>query len=100
MIIKVKTSLDSFDPAFVKVAVDIKKQILSAGCELHFDCAEELAKDGSNHQNLWGANIYPKDRNIEFTSLINIKSAENRSMEIERPEIKKVVEDIIKKLLI
>ena len=99
MIIKEKTSLDSFDPDFVKVVVDIEKRILSAGCELHSDCAEELAEDGSDYKNLWGANIYPKDGKIEFTSLINIRPAENRSMEIKSQEVRKIVEDIIKELL-
>ena len=99
MIVKEKSSLDAFDPDFVKVGVDIEKRIISAGCELHSDCAEELAADGSDYKNLWGANIYPKDRKIEFTSLINIRPAENRSMEIENQEVRKVVEDIIKELL-
>lgn len=99
MIIKEKSSLDSFDPDFFKVVVDIEKRILSAGCELHSDCAEELVKVGSDYKNLWGANIYPKDGKIEYTSLINIRPKENRSMEIKSPEVKKLVEDIIKALL-
>ena len=99
MIIKEKTLLDSFDADFVKVVVDIEKRVLSAGCELHSDCSEELAEDGSDHKNLWGANIYPRDRKIEFTSLINIRPTENRSMEIKNPDGRKLVEEIIKELL-
>jgi len=99
MIIKEKTSPDSFG-SFVKVVVDIGKEILSAGCELHSDCAEELIADGSPYKNLWGANIYPKDKKIDFISLINIRPTDNnRSMDIENPVIKKKVEDIIRKLL-
>jgi len=99
MIIKEKTSLDSFDSDFVKAVVDTEKRFLSAGCELHSDCAEELVADGSDYKNLWGANVYPKDRKIEFTSLINIRPTENRSMEIKSQEVRKLVEDIIKELL-
>ena len=99
MIVKEKTSLTSFDPDFVKVVVDVQKHILSASCELHSDCAEELVNDGSDYKNLWGANVYPKDKKIDFVSLINIRPAENRSMEIKNSAVKKAVEDTIKELL-
>ena len=99
MIIREKTSLDSLG-SFVKVVVDIKRKILSAGCELHIDCAEELIKDGSLYVNLWGANIYTKNKKIDFISLINIRpAANNRSMDIEDVNIRKKVEDNIKKLV-
>lgn len=98
MLIKEKKSLDSLG-SFVKVVVDIERKILSAGCELHSDCVEELVADGSLYPDLWGANVYPKDKKIDFVSLINIRPADNnRSMEIENPVIKKKVEDTIKNL--
>jgi hypothetical protein len=99
MIIKEKTSLESFG-SFVKVVVDIERNIISAGCELHADCVEELMADGSLYPNLWGANIYPEDKKIDFISLINIRpAANNRSMDIEDQNIRKKIEDIIKKLV-
>jgi len=99
MIIKGKTSLESFG-SFVKAVVDIEKEIISVGCELHVDCVEELMADGSSYANLWGANVYPKDKKIDFIALINIRPASgNRSMEIEDTNIRKKVEDIIKKLV-
>ncbi len=99
MIIKEKTSLNSFG-SFVKVVVDIEREIISVNCELHVDCAEELMKAGSLYTNLWGANVYPQDKKIDFISLMNIRPADNnRSMDIEIPEIRKKVEDIIKKLV-
>lgn len=98
MIIKEKISTASFG-SFVKVVVDIKKEILSADCELHLDCAEELIKDGSSNRDLWGANVYPENGQIDFVSLINIRPADkNRSMEIKIPEILEKVESVIKKL--
>jgi hypothetical protein len=64
MIIKEKrTSLDSFG-SFVKVVVDIEREIISAGGELHIDCAEELIADGSSPVNLWGVNVYPEDKKL------------------------------------
>jgi len=100
MIIKEKTSLSSFNPVFIKVVIDIKREIISAGCELHSDCVEELVLHGSSYADLWGANIYPADKKIDFISLINVRPADNnRSMDIKDQNIRKKVEDIIKKLL-
>jgi hypothetical protein len=93
-----------FDSSFgtvLKITVDIEKEILSLGCEFHIDCAEELTeKEGSRQKNLWGANFYHQDKTIDCISLINIKPLENnRSMNIENPVIKQIVEKIIKDLL-
>ena len=99
MIIREKTPLNTFGD-FIKVVVDIERNILSAGCELHIDCAEELEKDGSQLANLWGANAYSKTKQIDFVSLINFRPAiGNRTMEIENPEIRKKVEVIIQNIL-
>lgn len=102
MIIKEKTSLEKFkDATMVKLVIDIKQEIVAIGCELHIDCADELVENGSEYNNLWGANIYPANQKIDFVSLINIRPKENnRSMEIQNEEIKNKVDGIIKKLLI
>ena len=90
----------SYGDAIVKVVADIQRNVIAVGCDFHMDCAEELFENGSLTQNLWGANIYPKDKKIDFISLINIKPAENnRSMEIQNEEIKRKIEEIIKKFL-
>ena len=99
MIIKEKTSLPE-NVEFIKVVVDIEKGILSMDCEFHIDCAEELVKDGSEFKNLWGANIFPFKKFIEYTSMINIRpKIGNRSMEIQDEKIKEKVRQIIKNFL-
>jgi len=98
MIIKEPTPIDkSFSG--VKVVTDIDKYILSAYCELHIDCADELIENGSEYKNLWGANVY-QDGKIEFTSMINVRFPKNQSTEIQDKEIKTKVASIIKKLII
>lgn len=97
MIIKEKAIFDSGQD-FAKVVVDIEKEILSAYCELHIDCADELTNSGSEFKNLWGANIY-SDGQIEFSSMINIRFPKNQSIEIQDLEIKNKVERVIKKLI-
>lgn len=99
MVVKEKISPDQLG-AFVKIVADIEREILSVGCELHIDCAEELLQNGSLSKNLWGANVYPQEKKINFVSLINIRPADgNRSMKIELPEVREKVEKIIHKLL-
>ena len=88
----------------VKAVVDIEKEIIAIGGELHADGNEKLLEEGSKQKNLWGINIYPgksKDERIEFSALINIRPLlGNRSMEIQIPEIREKIKKIIDKLIL
>lgn len=87
----------------IKVVVDVERKILALGGELHADGEAVLIADGSRPENLWGANIYlgkPKEERIEFSALINIRpSVNNRSMEIQKPETKEKIKEVIDKLI-
>ena len=76
----------------VKYVVDVERDVIAVGGELHVDAEDVLLEAGSRQQDLWGANYYPgrgRDGCIEFTSLINISPARgNRSMEIGDPAIR------------
>ena len=98
MIIKTKSKLVT-DEHIVKVVVDVENGILSAICELHIDCADELVADGSDIKNLWGANADLKNKTIAYFSMINLRPNLNKSMEIKVPEIREKVGTIIEKLL-
>lgn len=108
-IIKAKTNRkrlkeqEEFFATLTKIAVDLKKEIVCSGCELHIDCASKLIEQGSDPKNIWGANVKfdeNKEKMIEFNSLINIRPSENnRSMEIELPEIKSKLQDIVFNLI-
>ena len=99
MIIKGKIEKKDIPSPFAKAVVDIKRQLISVGCELHIDCAEELIKDTSRSEDLWGINIYPNGE-IDFISLINIRpSANNRGMEIQIQEIRETIKKIVEKFL-
>lgn len=98
MIVETKTDIDP-NLEFAKVVVDIEKEILSYNCELHIDCYDELVKAGSDPKNLWGANVNLKSGAIFFTSMINIKPPEYRTMEIKDEVIKNKVETVIKKII-
>ena len=105
MIVKEKVTKEDLiagapEGVFIKLVVDIEKEIMAFGCELHFDCYKELLESGSKHENLWGANFYPKQKIVDFVSLINIRPPANRSMEIKDENIRKQVETIIKNLIV
>ena len=87
----------------VKFVVDVEKEIIALGGEMHADAEQVLLKDGSEQKNLWGGNIYPdkeQDKKIEYESLINIRpSQNNRSIEIRDDELKTKIKDIVERLI-
>jgi len=85
---------------YVKLAVDIERQIVAGGGEYHADCEEALLQDGSRQEDVWGADWYPESRTVGFGALINIRPNQgNRGMEIENPELRERVETIVRRLL-
>jgi len=68
---------------YVKLAVDTKRGILAGGGALHADCEAELLFDGSQHQDVWGADWIPHSEQIRFEALINIRPRQgNPSMTV------------------
>ena len=85
---------------YIKLAVDVERNILVGGGEYHADCEEVLLEDGSRQENIWGADWYPEHRTVEFGALINIRPHQgNRSMEIEDPKLRERIETIARALL-
>lgn len=85
---------------YIKLAVDVERNILAGGGEYHADCEEVLLEDGSRQEDIWGADWYPDSMKVEFGALINIRPhQENRGMEIEDPELRAKIETIIRRLL-
>ena len=75
--------------SYIKLAVDVKREILAGGGEYHADCEELLLEDGSRQEDIWGADWHPDSREVEFGALINIRPHQgNRSMEIENVELR------------
>ena len=40
----------------IKIVVDIRRRVLSGGGEMHADCESILLENGSEQDDLWGAN--------------------------------------------
>lgn len=85
---------------FIKIAVDIEREILAGGAERHYECEQELLKDGSRQKDLWGADWYPYTKEISFESLINIRpSQNNRTMIVKSPMIQEKITIVAERLL-
>lgn len=85
---------------YIKLAVDIEREILAGGGTLHADCEAALLEDGSKQANIWGADWNPASQQVTYESLINIRPRQNnRAMEILDPEIRERVAQITYQLL-
>ena len=90
---------EPFD-TLIKYVVDISRQRIVLGGEMQADAEEELLMSGSHQADLWGGNLLPwlTSPRIEHTSLINIRpAAGNRAIEISDPQVRTVVEAIVKR---
>ena len=85
---------------FIKLAVDLEREILAGGGELHADCEQALLQDGSRQQDVWGGDWLPDIQEVGFESLINIRPRQdNRSLELQSPELRQQFEAIVRRLL-
>lgn len=80
MILREKTELKSIQemqPQYfedmVKIVIDERRKLVAVNMEMHADLGMELYDDGSDENDLYGANIYYADRAIEWSSTLNIK---------------------------
>lgn len=89
---------------FVKAVVDVEKEIMAIGGELHADEEALLLQNGSRQENLWGINIYPNNPEenwVEFDSMINVRPAqENRSRGVESLETQRKIRGIVNRLIL
>ena len=84
----------------IKIVVDIRRHVLAGGGEMHSDCESVLLNDGSEQDDLWGANWYPAEQEIIFESLINIRPRlGNRSILIQSEELRQQVESVTREIL-
>ena len=59
---------------YIKIAIDIQREILVGGGELHADCERVLIKSGSQQSQIWGVDWYPAKQTIGYESIINLRS--------------------------
>lgn len=89
----------------VKAVVDVEREIMVIGGELHSDEELLLTEDGSKRQNVWGISLYTDffetEKFVEFDSMINIKpSLGNRSRGVDNAEIRNRLLEVVEKLIV
>lgn len=69
---EIKQMLEIY-PHYIKIVVDIEKEILAAGGEYHADCEKELEKVGSIQKNLYGGGVSLESKKIDYMAMSNYK---------------------------
>lgn len=87
----------------VKAVIDIEKEVMAVGAELHADEEAFLIERNSGQENLWGINLYttrPMPEMVEFDSMINIRPRQNnRSRGVEDPNLRERIMGIVRILV-
>lgn len=91
---------EDFGGDYIKVVVDIEREILAGGGERHFDAEQVLLEDGSRQENLWGGGLDPKTKEIDYNSMINLRPGQNQSRDVLSKEIQRVFATIVRTLLL
>lgn len=88
----------------VKAVVDVEKEIMAIGGELHADEEAILVHNGSDQGNCWGINFYVakvEHEWIEFNSMINIRPSQgNYSRSVENVSLQEKIKKIVHKLVV
>jgi hypothetical protein len=86
--------------SYIKVVVDIEKEILAGGAGMHYDEEQALLEYGCEQKNLWGGGIDMDTNSIDYNSMINVRPNQNNlSRDIGSEEIREKVKAIIEKLI-
>ena len=85
---------------YIKVVVDVKKNIGAIGGKFHADAEKILLREGSLQRDLWGGGLDLKSGKFDMQAIINIRPEQrNDSMEILDPVFRKRFLEISEKLL-
>ncbi len=84
---------------YIKIVVDVRRRVLSAGGLKHVDGEQLLLKDGSRQEDLWGAGFDLETGEMDFDSMINLRPTQNTSREILDQKIREQVERITRAFL-
>jgi len=96
---EIKKMAEDFD-GYIKVVVDVEREILSGGGERHVDLEQRLLKEGSKQSDLWGGGLDLETKEIDYNSIINLRpNQDNPSRDILSTELRKKFDKIVKSLL-
>ena len=91
---------EDFD-GYIKLVIDMERNILAGGGERHSDGEQLLLKEGSQQENLWGGGIDWETKEIDYNSIINLRPGQNNpSRDILSQKIRQKFDKIVKDLLL
>lgn len=94
-------NLAKYFRGYIKVVVDIEREILAGGGDRHADDEKLLLDDGSIQENLWGGGFDLETEEIDYNSVINLRpNQENPSRDILSERKRKKFAKIVKSLLL
>jgi hypothetical protein len=96
---EIKAMAEEIGGFYIKVVVDIEKEVMAAGAKMHVDEEQLLIGKGSVKDNLWGGGYDLETKQISYDSIINNKPGVNSSSDILDPKVRRKFEIIVKKLL-
>lgn len=106
-ILKIDHTLSSEDiialtqefPGYIKLSVDLNKQILYGGSRLHYDCEQKLInEENSENKHIWSGGVNLATKKIDYEAVANIKpSMGNPSSEIIDPEKRRKFKELVKR---
>jgi hypothetical protein len=92
----VKTSREDF-PDYIKITVDVVKEIVIIGGEYHADAEKILVdKFGSKRSDIWGGGYNINNKSFEVNAMPNLKPLTNDSLEILDPKIRDLFLKVVK----
>lgn len=84
---------------YIKITVDIEKEIVAVGGQYHADAEKLLLVQDSLQKNIWGGGLDLQTHEIQTTALINIRPTINNSMDILDEKIRKKFLKICQKMM-
>lgn len=94
---KMASDLDGY----IKIVVDVEREILTGGGERHVDGEQKLIQEGSKQDDLWGGGLDTETGEVDYNSIINLRPRQNNtSRDILSQKIRNKFDRIIKNLLI
>ncbi len=83
---------------YIKVVIDVKKEVMSAGAKMHVDEERMLLDQGSDQGDLWGGGYDLETKQVTYDSIINNKPGSNASSDILNPDMRQKFEIILRRL--
>ena len=88
---------------WIKAVVDVSREVMAIGGDLHADDEAALLADGSRQRDLWGINLHPGESApdwIEFDSMINLRPRDgNRSRGVDDDRIRARIREVVESLV-